>query len=443
MAPCHSPIPCKADKPCPHKIFVTCECQRIKQEAKCNASRNSDGNSKKVLKCDDECARLERNRKLALALNVDTDAHQDDHIPYSTDTLNMYQQNSAWAATQEKELRLFAANPEEKRLRFKPMPAQQRAFLHSIAEDFGFDSESMDPEPHRHIAIFKTPRFVMAPMKTLAECARIRQVQRLTNISSSVVSAPALVPSRSKPSALSNEPFNGFLITNPRFALTIEEVISVVKAALPKTAFPLELEVNFLPSEEVALRPPLMARANLLDRDVQTMLESVKPFLAQEMTSHKIGKLQLARLDASLNVVRKELDAGPGAGWSQVAAKGGVPTRKLEGRAPIGNKGGFAVLSLSSTRKKKEKEKPVEVADDWEAAELMEEEKERVSDLASSADEGPISRDASLSRTADPGGSSSDVVNSVAVAAAVAPASDIDIPITPSKMRWADMDDDE
>jgi transcriptional repressor NF-X1 len=54
------------------------------------------------------------------------------------------------------------------------MQANQRAFLHSLAEDYGFDSESQDPEPHRHICIFKTPRFVSAPMKTLAQCVKIK-----------------------------------------------------------------------------------------------------------------------------------------------------------------------------------------------------------------------------------------------------------------------------
>ena len=220
---------------------------------KCIASKSSDGNSKKTLKCDEECARLERNRKLALALNVDP-THETDHVPYSADTLNMYQQSSAWAATQEKELRLFAANPEEKRLRSKPMARKQRAFIHSLAEDFGFDSESMDPEPHRHVAIFKTPRFVMAPMKTLAECVRIRQVQRST-------AQPATTTQSSRPKAsnVSGDPYNAFLITNPRFALTIEEVKVVLKSVLPKTAFPLELDVSFLPTEEVALKPPIVS----------------------------------------------------------------------------------------------------------------------------------------------------------------------------------------
>lgn len=254
MAACHSPVPCKEEKPCQHKILITCECQRIKQEARCIASKNSDGNSRRTLKCDEECARLERNRTLALALNVDP-THETDHVPYSADTLNMYQQNSTWAAAQEKELRLFAANPEEKRLRSKPMIRKHRAFIHSLAEDFGFDSESMDPEPHRHVAIFKTPRFVMAPMKTLAECVRIRQVQRTT---ATAPPATTTLTSRPKASNVSGDPYNAFVITNPRFALTIEEVKTVLKSVLPKTAFPLELDVSFLPTEEVALKPPIV-----------------------------------------------------------------------------------------------------------------------------------------------------------------------------------------
>ena len=362
-------MPCKEDKPCPQKILVTCECQRIKQEAKCNASRNSGGNLHKTLKCDDECARLERNRKLALALNVDPSAHQNDHVPYSDETLNIYRENSTWAATQEKELRVFAADPDTKRLRFKPMQSRQRKFLHSIAQDFGFDSESMDPEPHRHVIIYKTPRFVMAPMKTLAECARIRQTQR-------AIQPVATVPAPRPKPAMSAEPYNAFLITNPRFALTIEELNSAMKSALSGASFPLELEISFLPSEEVVLRPPPTARVNIVDRELQNMLESVKPTLSQVISSQKLGKLQLARLDSSLNVLRKESDSGPGAGWSQVAAKG-APVRKLEQSAPIGSRGGFAVLSLST--KKKKVEKKADVVDDWEAAETMEEEKEKAS----------------------------------------------------------------
>ncbi|KAJ4370597.1 FKBP12-associated protein [Neocucurbitaria cava] len=423
MAPCHFPSLCKEDKPCQHKIFVTCECQRIKQEAKCNASKHGEGNLKKTLKCDEECARLERNRKLALALNVDPE-HQNDHVPYSDATLNMYQQNSTWAATQEKLLRLFAADPEEKRLRFKPMPRNQRGFVHSLAEDFGFDSESMDPEPHRHVAIFKTPKFVMAPMRTLAECTRTRQVQQRLTPAPAPTSAATLRP---KPSNTTGDPYNAFLIMNPRFALTIEEVNAAVKSVLSTTSFRLELEVNFLPSEAVALKPPLAARLNMPDREMQTLLESVKEPLSQALTLQKIGKLQLARLDASLNVLRKESDIGPGSGWSQVAASKGVPLRQVQRSTPFGNKGGFAVLSLSSTKKKKEK--PAEVVEDWEAAEEEEEEKEKLSGPNS----GAVSEDEVF-----PQGLTSKVDEQPHEQ----PKEEIPLTTQPSLGRWADMDDD-
>ncbi|KAI4146868.1 MAG: hypothetical protein LQ340_005778, partial [Diploschistes diacapsis] len=155
------------------QLAHACSLAHLKTETKCLASRNNEGNTKKTLKCDDECARLERNRRLALALNIDPETHKDDHVPYSSATLRLYVQNPTWSAPHEREFRIFAADDAAKRLRFKPMQKQHRAFLHNLAQDFGLDSESLDPEPHRHVCIFKTPRFVAAPMKTLAECMRI------------------------------------------------------------------------------------------------------------------------------------------------------------------------------------------------------------------------------------------------------------------------------
>ena len=302
------------------------------------------------------------------------------------------------------------------------MPKHQRKFIHYLAEDFGFDTESMDPEPHRHVAVFKTPKFVMAPMKTLAECARTRQVQR------PMPAAPAAAPLRPKPSNTTGDPYNSFLILNPRFALTIEEVGMVIKNILPQTNFPLEFEISFLPSEAVALKPPLAARLNIPEREIQMMLESVKIPLSQAFTAQKVGSLQLARTDASLNVLRKESDIGPGSGWSQVAASRGIPSRQVQKSTPFGNKGGFAVLSLSS---KKKKEKPAPVVDDWEAAEEEEEEREE-KDKTSGANSGAISE--------DDGGPSRPRSRGLAEASA----DETPISNKPGEMlgRWSDMDDE-
>jgi transcriptional repressor NF-X1 len=294
----------------------------------------------------------------------------------------------------------------------------------------------MDPEPHRHVALFKTPRFVMAPMKTLAECARTRQIQR-------PIPAPtpaATTTLRPKPSNTSGDPYNAFLVTNPRFALTIEEVSNVVKGVLAKTLFRLELEVSFLPSEAVALKAPLVARLSMEEREMQKMLESIQEPLSQAFTTEKIGKVQLARLDSSLNILRKESDIGPGSGWSTVAAAKGAPLRQMPRGTMFGNKGGFAVLSLSS---KKKKAKPVEVVEDWEAAEEQEEEKEKAieSAVASENEEAESSQPRS---TVVAEGSSDEAGPSRPRSIVIAEGSsdEAPIPTTPGTARWADMEEE-
>lgn len=347
---------------------------------KCNASRNSEGNTKKTLKCDDECARLERNRKLAVALNIDPSTHTDDHVPYSKTTLDLFAEvGTKWAQEQEREFRVFAADDEEKRLRFKPMPTRQRAFVHALAEDFGLDSESMDPEPHRHVAVFKTPRFVSAPAKTLRDCVRIRQTQQRT------AAAEALEAQATKKAALVSDPSNGFLLVNPRFALTLDELHAEIRAVQgPQSK--LGFNVQFLASGDVALKAlPTATAAGTTplqaERAVEVLLKELHLPLARGFTSHGYGTLQLCRLDDSLNVLQIDTSGTDAAGgWSQVAAKAAAPRRAPQ-VAPMGSKSGFAVLGSLTARKKKEegevkkkkqKEREV-VVDDW-AAEMDREE---------------------------------------------------------------------
>ncbi|KAA6408976.1 MAG: nf-x1-type zinc finger nfxl1 [Lasallia pustulata] len=290
----------------------------LKQEIKCNASKTSEGNSKKSLKCDDECARLERNRKLALALNIDPEAHKDEHIPYSAETLRMFQEHVTWGQTQEREFRVFAADAAEKRLRFKPMPAKQRAFIHALADDFAFDSESMDPEPHRHVAVFKTPKFVTAPTKTLAECVRMRRHVE----SSSLAAADAQKKLRA-----GTAPYNGILLSHARFGLTLEELRAEFAATLTSTPT-LAFDISFLPSEEIALKARAATASLAIPAPaIEAALKSLKPALLSLTSSkHLAASLQLCALDASLNILRREVDsAADGDGWSQVAAKAAAP----------------------------------------------------------------------------------------------------------------------
>ncbi|KAK4997511.1 FKBP12-associated protein [Elasticomyces elasticus] len=350
----------------------------LKQEMRCNASKSSEGNTTRSLSCNEECARLERNRKLALALHIDPATHVEggDHIPYSTETLNLFQEHPKWSQMQEREFRVFAASDDEKRLRFKPMTPPQRAFMHHLAEDFGFDSESMDPEPHRHVVIFKTPKFVAAPNKTIADCVRIRASQRAAAGTTSDTERKT----KNKASNEAGEPYNSFLISSPRFGLTVEEVRAELASVLPSSS-PITFDIEFLPSEEVVLKA---TPCTLSEQNLDRSLQELRPVLAAAIAAKALGKLDLARTDNSLNVLRRESDPAASDGWSRVAAKGAAP-RRLDLQVGIAGSNTFSALGgggkVTFAKRKPEKKPKVKraetVVEDWEEAVRAEEERER------------------------------------------------------------------
>ncbi|KAA8576559.1 hypothetical protein EYC84_006663 [Monilinia fructicola] len=302
-----------------------------KQAVKCLASKTSEGNSKKTLDCNDECLKVQRNAKLAAALNIDPSTHTDDHIPYSQQTLDMVRDMLKFCQTYEREFRVFAADTSEKRLRFKPMPAHQRAFLHSLAEDYGFDSESQDPEPHRHVSIFKTPRFVSAPLKTLAQCVKFATA----------------------------EPFNAFLLSNPRFGLTIDEIHTDLSPEFANAN--LDFDVSFLPSSEVVLRAKPSENWHT---KVESALNAIQHGIRKKVKALELAStVVLCSVDSSLNVVRRE-DDHLGGGWSQVAK--GASGGKAPVRPDIGVKSSFTVLGNRALAKKKKTEQEQDAVDDWE-----------------------------------------------------------------------------
>ncbi|KAI1188966.1 hypothetical protein F5B17DRAFT_393600 [Nemania serpens] len=349
---CHAPYPCKEDRPCQAKTFVTCECQRKKQEVKCLATKNQPSHQRPLLKCDDECLRLQRNARLASALHIDPQTHTDDHVPYSDTTLKLYRENPQWAHIYEREFRVFAGDQTEKRLRFKPMKAHQRAFIHSLAEDFGLDSESSDPEPHRHVCLFKTPRFVSAPMKTLAQCAKIRASQDPSTQQSTAANDATTVP------------YNALLLTNPQFGLTVEELDTALRkeyAAHPTVKF----NTSFLPSDEVVIK----GSGTWTSQTLEASLTALKPTLQQTVRRLKLAEnVFLCSVDDSLNVLRREGSRAQGeGGWSAVVGRSAArpkPASSSVAAAPAPLRSNF--VALKKETKKKVEEEPVE--EDWEAA---------------------------------------------------------------------------
>ncbi|KAL4996020.1 hypothetical protein BDV10DRAFT_173302 [Aspergillus recurvatus] len=176
--PCHAPYPCAEKAPCASIITVTCGCGRLRQDRRCNAAKavTSKGQLQQPqrlpavtpLSCDDECARLERNRSLAAALGVEINPSttmsqntiSSTNLPYSSETLDMYVQLSSTSPlstlqSHEATLHSLATSTNQRSVRTQPAKSSIRAFIHSLATDYGFASESFDPEPHRHVFVLK------------------------------------------------------------------------------------------------------------------------------------------------------------------------------------------------------------------------------------------------------------------------------------------------
>jgi transcriptional repressor NF-X1 len=276
----------------------------------------------------------------------------------------MYVGDVAWAHKQEELLRLFAADTDEKRLRFPPMKKRQRTFIHSLAEDFGFDYQSLDPEPHRHVLVFKTPKFVAAPMKTLAQAARIKRAA--LNVSTPVAS----VSETRADEAHYN--YNGFLLTRPRFALTEDELRPVLAKAAPATEF----DIVFMPSDDaLALLP---SRSWETTEQLTTLLKNLQPALAVEVTRRSFASsVALCQFDITGSkpcVVHQQgkHDTVATKGWSQVAKK--AAPIQAKGPQPVGQRSVYTILGsrLAEAKKKTENEKLRRkatedvVVDDWE-----------------------------------------------------------------------------
>jgi transcriptional repressor NF-X1 len=200
-------------------------------------------------------------------------------------------------------------------------------------------------------------------MKTLAECVRIRNSVEASNI--------ALLNAEKK-FVSNNTPYNGFVLTNPRFGLTLEELrhdFSSVLSSVPGVAF----DISFLPNEEIVLKArPATSSTIISNTSIEAGIKAVKPSLSAITSSRRLANsIQLCALDDFLNLSRRELDASATRdGWSQVAAKG-VPPRSAPRQAPVGEKSVYTVLGsrLKDVKKKKETEKARQdetVVEDWE-----------------------------------------------------------------------------
>ncbi|XP_066537752.1 transcriptional repressor NF-X1 [Hoplias malabaricus] len=203
-APCHVGTPCPRTT-CTAKVSMQCDCGRRKETMPCSeaansyqrytaiamASKLSDmqlGESVDIcqltkkeqkpakLECDQECATLERNRRLAEALQIDQSADPFNTKPssckYSDSLKEDARKDFKFVSEVEEEIKnlveLVNKGKQPKKSHcFPPMRREQRRILHELAEVYGVESVSYDSEPKRNVVITATRGKSVCPNSTL------------------------------------------------------------------------------------------------------------------------------------------------------------------------------------------------------------------------------------------------------------------------------------
>jgi len=113
------------------------------------------------LECDEVCAQEERNRKLALALEIENPVISplDAEMKYSPFLLEQARTDLQFVASVEETMRALveavqkSSSNQTRTHYFRPMKNTQRKLIHELAIHFGCETISYDSEPLRNVLI--------------------------------------------------------------------------------------------------------------------------------------------------------------------------------------------------------------------------------------------------------------------------------------------------
>ena len=295
---------------------------------------------------------------MALALELDPD--RESIPPYSEGTLFHYAKDKKWSTAIEEKFKAFAES-NQKRYTFNPMKSSQRAFLHSLAEDYGFQSESQDPEPYRSVVLFKGSNNGTAPKKTIAEYIAWKP-------SAVPTSTPVSIQQLKKPQ---RQAYNAIILQNIKIGILNAEIERELEPVLKDTQLRFNLQWS---NEDVLLVPKASSLGN--DQIEVELADVLIPQLKRLIAKNGLAdKAELCLIGKDGQIVNRESQPK----WSLVVGKSSAAAgTKPPVQASVGSKSRFdfdygkaelARKSAESLKKKdKKKEKEVDVVDDWETA---------------------------------------------------------------------------
>ena len=259
-SPCHGNSPCP-DTVCQAMVVVKCKCglkskqakcgqkmygttqvifenlaSEIKEMLSCKSIDLSSFNNTQILKkihelpCDEECFIAERNKNLAQALQIDASAKPK---PIYSEYLKSYaREEPAFVLDTESKFESFVkevkllAKTNKKYFNMPIMKTQERKFIHELAGYYGFETQSVDPEPFRNVNILAIKEKCYLPSLTLSQSVDYKNKQstmpRLANLKQFNQSA-ATKPIQSNLKKLSNSNPTSFDSFSQRFSILPDE----------------------------------------------------------------------------------------------------------------------------------------------------------------------------------------------------------------------------
>lgn len=219
--PCHDP-PCP-DVVCTTQVRVACECGNRSATLSCSensysrvttallATRMADvqaGNTvslkelsknNRKLECNEECSKLERNKRVALALQIRNPELSSKITPRYSDFMKDWaRKDTKFCLMIHDELtklvQLAKESKQKSRIKsFECMNREKRQLVHEYAEHFGCVSESFDAEPKRNVVATALKEKSWLPAISLLDF--VQKMKKVpAPVSSSVTSSPVFTP---------------------------------------------------------------------------------------------------------------------------------------------------------------------------------------------------------------------------------------------------------
>ncbi|KAF9174161.1 FKBP12-associated protein [Mortierella sp. AD010] len=142
----YPPIACGTSIP---KCKYSCTRERT-------CAENSWDGKPRIIKCNDFCLIAERNKRVALALDIDDSTIRGPRIPHFDNyVLDYASANMEFTLKIEKRLAEWVSDSTLQTLNLQPMKGHHRKFVHELASHYNVTSESVDVEPYRSVVIHK------------------------------------------------------------------------------------------------------------------------------------------------------------------------------------------------------------------------------------------------------------------------------------------------